>query len=237
VTAWNAAKPAVVDDTAYLLHARHISTHWGTPYGFELFWYAEPLPAMQVLLPPVVPYWLALGIAAFGENLPLMKLWLFPFVLMLGLAMQSLLRRLMPFDGTVAAVVFLFSPVVLPMLNVMLDVPALALGLAGVAVFIITVDRLPGRMFHWRFVLCGLLFGLAMQAKYTMLFTQLVPLLYAITRRQAKPILPAILALITADIVFIGWEWWIHATAGESHFLHHAAGQGETQPLLEELPR
>ena len=72
VAGLNALKPAAVDDTAYLLLARQIAAHPLDPYGGELFWYAEPLPALHVLAPPVLPYWLALGIRLFGDQLPLL---------------------------------------------------------------------------------------------------------------------------------------------------------------------
>ena len=96
VTLLNAAKPAVVDDTAYLLFARHLASDPLHPYGFELFWYDQPQPAMQVLAPPVLPYWLAAGMALFGENLVLLKLWLFPIAWVLCLAVRSLMRRFAP---------------------------------------------------------------------------------------------------------------------------------------------
>src|SRR6188768_971878 len=76
----NGVKPAVVDDTSYLTFARHISGHPLDPYGFTMFWYTVPEPAMEVLCPPVVPYWLAAGMRLFGESVPLLKVWMFPFV-------------------------------------------------------------------------------------------------------------------------------------------------------------
>ena len=55
------AKPVLVDDPVYLHFARHIAQHPLDPYGFILLWYSAPQPAMEVLCPPVLPYWLALG--------------------------------------------------------------------------------------------------------------------------------------------------------------------------------
>src|SRR5437868_3901982 len=86
VTLANAAKPVVVDDTAYLAFARQIAARPLDPYGFELFWYSLPEPAMEILAPPVLPYWLAAGIRLFGEHVVLLKLWLFPFPLVLAYA-------------------------------------------------------------------------------------------------------------------------------------------------------
>src|SRR5215210_6930590 len=89
----NAVKPVVVDDTAYLAFARHIAQHPLDPYGFELFWYWVPEPAMEILAPPVVPYWLAAGVALFGEHVVLLKLWLFPFLWLFAWSLRELLRR------------------------------------------------------------------------------------------------------------------------------------------------
>ena len=96
LTALNGFKPAVVDDTAYLLFARHLSQHPADPYGFEIFWNAAPEPAMNVLMPPVLPYWLGLGIAIFGEHLWLLKLWLFPFALILCRSTAWMVARFAP---------------------------------------------------------------------------------------------------------------------------------------------
>src|SRR4029077_8223908 len=110
---------AAVDDTAYLQLARQISAHALDPYGGELFWYVEPQPALHVLAPPVLPYWLATGIRLFGENLPLLKLWLFPFPLILCFAVRSLSRRFAPGFSDMAVPAVAFSPFVLPLFGVM----------------------------------------------------------------------------------------------------------------------
>ena len=230
VTTLNACKPVVVDDTAYLFHARHIAQHPMQPYDFELFWYYQPEPAMNILLPPVLPYWLALGIRLFGENVGLLKLWLFPFMWLLAVAVHSLFRRFMAFDSVAPSIAILFSPIVLPMLNVMLDVPALALGLAGVAIFLNNADSPK----WWKVFLAGALCGLAMQTKYTMLFTPLLFPLYACTR-SAKLLLPAVLALLVAYGLFAAWEFFVFRQAGESHFLHHATEQASAGGLLDKL--
>ena len=109
VTILNSYKPVVVDDTAYLFHARHIAQHPTKPYDFELFWYHQPEPAMNILLPPVLPYWLALGIRLFGENVVLLKLWLFPFVWLLALAVRSLFSRFMQLNSLAPSIAFLFT--------------------------------------------------------------------------------------------------------------------------------
>jgi hypothetical protein len=226
VTVLNALKPAVIDDTAYLLFARHLAHHPLDPYGFELFWYSQPEPAMEILLPPVLPSWLALGIALFGEHLFLLKLWLFPFAVLLCGSVRRLLHRFAPGCEGYGTALFALSPVVLPLFSFMLDVPALALGAAAVAVFVSAVDE---RRFN-RMFLSGLLAGLAMQTKYSMLTVPVVMAAYALIRvvsiRQLTPVALASLAVLTAASLFAAWEYFLTWKYGTSHFLLHVRGQG-----------
>jgi hypothetical protein len=218
LTLLNAVKPAVVDDTAYLLFARHIAAHPLDPYGFELFWYDRPQPAMEVLAPPVVPYWLAGGIALFGEHLFLLKLWLFPFALILCLSALWLLRRFARGTERVGVVMLVFSPAVLPLFNFMLDVPAVALGLAAVAVFARACNR-----GSWQLaVAAGLLAGVAAQTKYTMMTVPAVIVLYGVLHQRIRLAAAAGLAGVA---VFAAWEASLEATYGVSHFLRHARNQ------------
>lgn len=218
LTLSNAAKPLVIDDTAYLLFARHLAQHPADPYGFELFWYTDPLPAMKIILPPVLPYWLAAGIALFGENLLLLKLWLFPFAAMLAYAARFLVRRFVGTPSPVGIALLVVGPGVLPYFNVMLDVPAVALELAAVA---LTVRGTDGR--RWGpLVLAGLCLGLALQTKYAVLGLPAVLLAVAGLRRSLAGVVPVALGLA----LFAGWEWFLVGRYGESHFLYHVARKG-----------
>ncbi|AWM38341.1 hypothetical protein GobsT_35300 [Gemmata obscuriglobus] len=218
VTLANVAKPVTVDDTAYLLFARHIHSHPTNPYGFALFWWAQPEPAMEVLCPPVVPYWLALGMTLFGEHVGLLKLWLFPFVLLLAWALNTLLVRFARGIEGVALPVLMLSPAVLPSLNLMLDVPALALALASVELFIRAAGRGLGLA-----ALAGCVAGLAMQTKYSAFVAPAVIAWYGITHRR---VVPAVCAVFAAAALFAGWEFLLVAKYGRSHFAFHAGSSG-----------
>src|SRR4051794_15092675 len=135
VTLANAAKPVTVDDTAYVTYARHVAANPTDPYGFSIFWWAKPEPAMTVLAPPVVPYWLAAGTSLFGESPALLKLWLFPFAYLLAWSLRALLVRFARGTEDFALPLLMLSPAVLPAVNLMLDVPAVALALASVELF------------------------------------------------------------------------------------------------------
>jgi hypothetical protein len=222
VTLANAAKPVAVDDTAYLIFARHIAADPLDPYGFEMFWATVPEPAMTVLAPPVVPYWLAAGIRLFGEHPPLLKLWLFPFVWAFAWAVRDLLRRFARGAESRLLPLVVLSPAVLPTVNLMLDVPALGLGLAAVAVFARSADR-----GSWRLAIgAGLLAGLAMQTKYTALLVPPAVVWYGLTHGRLRL---AIVAVLVAAALFAGWEGSLAAKYGRSHFLFHATDQQPPQ--------
>jgi hypothetical protein len=217
VTAANAVKPVLIDDTAYLTYARHIAAHPLDPYGFTIFWYTVPEPAFEVLAPPVVPYWLALGIRLFGEHVAILKLWLFPFVWVLAWAVDDLLRRFAKGSTSFLPLIVL-SPAVLPAVNLMLDIPALGLGLAAVAVFARAGDSGSWR----RAVAAGLLAALAMQTKYTMLLIPPAIVWYGLTHRRVGL---AAVAVAVAVLAFVAWELLLVAKYDRSHFVFHAADQ------------
>jgi hypothetical protein len=220
VTAADALKPILIDDTAYLCYARHIAQHPLDPYGFVILWFSTPEPAMEVLCPPVLPYWLAVGIRLFGECPALLKLWLFPIVWLLAWSLRELLRRFA--RGTESAVLplIMLSPAVLPMVNLMLDIPAVALGLAAIVVFIRAAERE-----SWPLAaLSGVIAALAMQTKYTMLLVPPVLVWYGLTHRRLRL---AAMAVGVCVLVCTGWELLLFGRYGMSHFLFHLGEQGE----------
>jgi hypothetical protein len=216
ITLVNAIKPVLIDDTAYLVFARHLAAHPLEPYDFTLHWYTYPDRAFDVLLPPVLPYWLALGIGLFGEQVVLLKLWLFPVLWCLTASLNTLLRRFACGAEEFALPLIALSPAVLPTVNFMLDIPAAALALAAVAVF-------TKRGATWRGAMAaGLLAGFAMQTKYTAMLAPAAILWYGLTHRSLGR---AILACAVSTAVFAGWEALLFRQYGESHFLHHLAEQ------------
>jgi hypothetical protein len=221
ITLLNSAKPVAVDDTAYLAFARHIAAHPLDPYGFEMFWSDVPQPALEILAPPVVPYWLGAGNALFGENELFLKFWLFPLALVLTFSLRSLACQFAP--GTESTVVPLvaLSGVVLPLFGFMLDVPATALGLAALATFAAG---------GWRnAVIAGSFAGLAIQTKYTAVTIPAAILAYGGFNGIKRH---AVLAGSVCSVVFVAWEVGIASRYGHSHFLFHARAEGETDNWL-----
>lgn len=214
-TLLNAVKPLTIDDTAYHDFAAQAARRPLDPYGFAMFWWYQPEPANEVLAPPLFFYWWSLVLRLFGENVFLAKVWSLPFVVLLAYALYALARRFARGVELPLVTMTLFSPVILPSLNMMLDVPALALSLAAVALFCRACDR-------DSFVLAalaGLIAGLGMETKYTAFLAPATMLLYAALLGRLR-LWPA--AAVVAAQVFLSWEFLVSLLYGESHFFMHA---------------
>ncbi len=218
LTLANAAKPVVVDDTAFLIFARHLAADPLAPYGFELFWYDAPRPAIECVMPPVLPYWLALGMAILGEDLLALKLWLFPFAAVLAFAARSLARRFAPASAGAVAAMLTVGPGALPFFNLMLDLPALALQLAAIALALRGMDA--HRRWPWALA-AGLATALALQTKFSVLALPAVLLWIGHARDRLRF---AGLAVAVGLAGFAAWEAFVYSAHGRSHFLFHTFG-------------
>jgi hypothetical protein len=208
VTLLNAVKPLTVDDSVYSLFADHIAAHPLDPYGFRAWGVQE---ANTILAPPVFLYWWAAAVRLFGPSPVLWKLWVLPFNLLLVFTLHALGRRFargmeMPFVCAVT-----LSAAVLPCVNLMLDVPALALILLAVVLFLraCAADSL-----LWA-AAAGLVAGVAVQTKYTAFAAPGVMLLYAFVSGKWRLWL---LASFLAGLVFAAWELLMARLYGHSHF-------------------
>jgi hypothetical protein len=211
-TLLNCFKPLHIDDTAYYYYADQIARHPLDAYGFAIYWWSWPEPANEVLAPAVLPYYWSLAISLFGDLPFLWKLWLFPFALLFTFSLHALLRRFARGLELPLAWLLVLSPAFLPSFNLMLDVPALALSLASLAVFCRAGDRdsLPLA------ALAGLLAGLAAQTKYTGLLTPALLLLSTCAFGKWRLWL---VAAVLAVQVFVSWEFLLALLYGRSHFL------------------
>lgn len=211
----NATKPLVIDDTAYIEFARHIAADPTDPYGFEIFWNAAPEPANRVLAPPALLYWHATWVRLAGERPVIWKIALFPFALLLAYALHGLFARFARGFEIPLLWLTVLSPAIFPALNLMLDVPALAIGLASLLLFVRSCDRRRPTSA----LLAGVLAGLAMQTKYTAFTTTAAMGIYALCFGRWRM---AALAGAGASVVFLGWETLTALLYGQSHFLSAA---------------
>lgn len=220
LTALNAIKPLTVDDGAFFQYARQLAQHPFDPYGFELFWYNEPTPAIEILAPAGLPYWWALGQKLLGPTPWLWKCWLFPFALLLTASVRALLERFAKggekgsAEGseTPLLAMIVLAPTIIPAFNLMLDIPSLALALGGAALFLRACDddRLS-------LALCaGLLGGLALETKFTTFAPVASFYVWGVLNRKWSLVLCA--GSVTAG-VFIAWEGLLYSLYGDSHFL------------------
>src|SRR5262249_24103523 len=162
--------------------------------------------------PPVVPYWLAVPVRLFGDRPALWKLWLLPFCLLFVAALHGIFRRFAPGQERLLTALTVLSPTFLPGLNLMLDIPALALTLGALVTFASAAER-----GSWALAgLAGRVAGLAMQTKSPAFLAPPLLLLYALTARRLGL---GIMAAAGAVLVFVGWEWFTVLKYGESSFV------------------
>ncbi len=240
-TALNAVKPLQIDDTAYEYFARQMAATPLDPYGFTVFWWDHPQEANEILAPPVFCYAWAV-VHRFTNNPVVWKLCLLPWSLLLVFGLQSLLRRFALSPPPLSPegrggkglerpllVMLVFSPGLLPSLNLMLDVPALALSLTALNVFFRAADRDDLALA----AVAGLLAGLAMQTKYTGFLAPGVMLLWSATTGSWR-VWPV--AAVVAVHVFVAWEFLVALLYGQSHFLIALSGGGSLSAKFEQLP-
>jgi hypothetical protein len=211
-TLLDVVKPLMIDDAAYHYYAVQAANHPLDPYGFPVYWWARPYVANEVLAPPGLAYWWAAAVRLFGEHPALWKLWLLPFSFLFIWSLHALCRRFARGLETPLVWMTVLSPTFLPSLNLMLDVPALALSLAALVVFIDACDRDSLAVA----ALAGVVAGLAAQTKYTGLLAPATMLLYAVVFGKLR-LWPA--AALLAVQIFVSWELLMALLYGESHFL------------------
>ena len=209
----NALKPLTVDDAAYFYYARQIAAAPADPYGFSIFWYQSPQPAIEILAPPVFVYWWAAAMRLFGPHEIAWKIAMLPWAGLFAVSFGRLAER---FAGSGIATwltaFVVLSPIFLPSLNLMLDVPAIALGLAALRLFLRASDRN-----SWQAaVAAGLIAGLAIQTKYTACLVPAVMLVYAVMHGGIRF---AIAASAVAAVVAGSWEAFTWFTYGQSQFI------------------
>jgi hypothetical protein len=239
ITAVNACKPLHIDDTAYAELAHHIAQHPLDPYGGTIFWYDRPEPANDILAPPVLPYWLAFQIRLFGEQPILWKIGLWPFALLFVASLAGFFRRFCSGLESPLLCMTVLSPVFLPSFNLMLDIPALALSLAALLLFMNACSRGSFALA----IIAGVTAGLAMQTKYTAFLAPATMLMYALLgpgfedarpwTNVARDLALWVVATAGAAVLFVGWEYFMARTYGASHFLAHY--HAEQRPLPRRL--
>jgi hypothetical protein len=223
LTLLDAATPVTVDDPAYLRQASWWAAHPLDPLGGEALHYQTLVPAARNAAAPVAIGWLAIGVRLFGRDAVALKLWLFPFAWLLVWALDRLLQRLAPDLRAPALTLAAVSPAIVGSFHLMLDVPALALGLAALAVLAAGDPPL-----RWRAaVIAGVLAGLALQTKYSAIGVVVAVGAYALLEHGAGA------AALTTGVtlaVFATIEAALYGASGTSPLLAYIAGRGARDP-------
>jgi hypothetical protein len=216
ITFLNSLKPLHMDDGDYYTYATQIARAPLDPYGFEV---KVGVPANHYLVPPVLPYWLAVASTLFGDHLALWKWWLLPFAVLFVVSLYYVLGRFARGLELPLVCMTALSPAFLPSWNLMLDLPALAVSLFGLATFFRACDDGSVALA----ALSGLILGIAAQTKYTAFVAPAVAIAYALLFGRGRL---AFLTLALAAAVFVGWECFIAAKYGESHFIYSLQQRG-----------
>ena len=198
-----AAKPVHIDDTFVLHITQQILRTPFDPFGASIDWFGHLMPIWQATTnPPLVSYWLAPVVAYFGASEIPLHLALIPFYLLFVWGVSSLTRRFLVHPWLPALFLVLSAPFLVSG-NLMRDVPAAGLAVAGVAWFVAGIDDDKSR----DLMLGGLLLGLSVLAKYSMGVLFPIVGLYALLRHRPK----AVLWLGVPALVVGGWclQTWI----------------------------
>ncbi|MFN4032462.1 MAG: ArnT family glycosyltransferase [Fimbriimonadales bacterium] len=207
-------KPVHIDDTVVLHVAQNILHDPLRPFAGEFFWLETPQALAKVTTnPPLVSYWLALFIALGGYREWLLHLAFAPFVALLGWGMYRLTARWLGQAWAWWGVGWIMlSPAVLPGMNLMRDVPALALFVSGLACWVEGLAR-----GDRRYLLAGaFLGGLSGLAKYTALVWIPLALAYTLQQRAWRRLGWLLIALLPITL-WSAHNWWVD---GEVHLLY-----------------
>lgn len=222
-----AAKAVHIDDVYFLEVAGNVLKDPWRPFAgavaledidYRVFAAAGRCPSTFASMshPPLVPYVMALVAALYGEfrEWPL-HLAFALFALGAALAMYDLARRFTR-PPLLTTLLLVSSPVfVMSAQSLMTDMPALALSLAALAIFIRGTDGGVGR----RLLVAGVLAGLAILTRYSALLVLPLFCAYAFGQGRLRKAWPALLGVLG---VLSLWAIQNFAVHGESHIVASA---------------
>lgn len=159
----NLLEPVTVDDVCHHYYAEQVSRDPLQPYEFESIWHQKPVDAWTIMVAPVHSYYWAPGIWLFGDSVLGWHLWFLPVQWLFCFSLLLLLRRWLRRGADSVMAILALGPAVLPGLNLMLEVPMLALGLSSLVALQRSFDR---RSLGWA-AFAGILWGVAFQTKYS----------------------------------------------------------------------
>jgi hypothetical protein len=223
-------KPILWDDEVYFQFARHIVQHPLDPYGAKIWILGHTADGLYVLAPPVLLYWWAGALALLGSDVSLSAIGLFPFAAVYTIAFHRLARRFAPALALPATIMATISAWGLVTISYMLDFPAVALGLAAVALFIAGTTRNARHLV----IAAGIVAGIALETKYSAAASVGIMLLWGLFTRR---VIDAVIAAAAACLVFGAIETLIALRYGHSHFIIHVLGAPPANGMIQEISR
>jgi hypothetical protein len=218
----NIIKPIHIDDPFYIAQAEWILENPFKPLSGSINWMDSTKPFYQENNPPLLSYFLALGIYFFGENIMLLHLITGFFLVGLMYFLFQIKAKTNQNNSTFWWIVFL-SPVILINQNLMLEIPLNFFIFGGIYFYLIS-DR------NIRFSYIGaIMFGLAFLSKYSALMFFLLPFLYWYQTKNNSYLYSIILILLIVG----AWFGWNYLEIGQVHlFLRKSSISFEIEKIL-----
>lgn len=163
MNAANLLEPVAVDDVCHHYYAAQVAAAPTAPYEFEPVWHQKPVPGWTIMVAPVHSYYWAPGIWLFGDSVVGWHLWFLPVQWLFCYSLLSLLHRWLRRGAVAITTAIALGPAVLPGLNLMLEIPMLALGLTS----LVWLQRAFDRRAIAPAIVAGVFWGLAFQTKYS----------------------------------------------------------------------
>jgi 4-amino-4-deoxy-L-arabinose transferase-like glycosyltransferase len=212
VTLTNVTKAVHIDDSTYLIIARHILENPLHPLSGSLVLSGTPTPIWVTNQPHLLFYGFAGVMALFGESEVALHLFISLFSGLAILCFYGLGRCFCPQHALILVAAFCLGPAFLPGQNLMTDVPTLSLWLLF---FWILVTRLDSPAPARAYATAGVVLGAACLTKYTSL--ALLPALCVpiVVRRDWR----YAWVLLLPVVMLTGWSFLSLLDYGEVHLL------------------
>lgn len=223
-TLLDVTKAVHMDDSTYLILARHILEDPFHPMSATLSLSGAMWPASSINQPPLLLYGFGAVMAIFGESEVAFHLFVSLFSGLAILFFHDLGRRLCPRSALPLTVAFALGPAFLPGQNLMMDVPLVAFWLA----FFRLLIRGPGTETP-RYAAAAAVAGAACLVKYTSVVLLPLLLVPVIARREWRR---AGVVLIPIGIL-AAWSIFNLLDYGGVHLLERGAYVGEHSGLVE----
>ncbi len=215
----NVFKPVMIDDSAFLQMAEHVTSDPLHPLIFDSVHRGIRELGFAGPMPPVVPFWQALTMKLVGTDALGVKAGFIVWGMVWSMGFWLLSRRLLASNRIAALWVVGGSAFILPWLNLMTDIPAAGLAMMTLAVMLkawftgwegLTKRETPD--YRWACA-AGVLMGASFLAKLSTL--SLIPAALA-AGWMTGGLLPAVTACVIGIMMQLGWEVACYMTMGFS---------------------